>query len=236
MSGGPDDLSVGVLLHVPRSATAEEWRRWALDSQFPGGVIAALLNGEERRLYPEIAALSGVPQDPEWHPEGPVEVHTAHVLNAAAEIAAREALPEQERLVLLFAALTHDFGKPGTTRRRHVRGGTRWTSWGHEAESVPLARGFMERIGMDETVVRSVLPLVAYHMAYRWFEDRKAGARTVRRLASRLAPATVHSLAQLIEADHSGRPPLPPGLPPSAERMRELARKHPRLPPLRNGG
>ena len=35
--------------------------------------------------FPEIAADRGVPQDPDWHPEGDVEVHTMHVVNAAAQ-------------------------------------------------------------------------------------------------------------------------------------------------------
>ena len=39
----------------------------------------------------------------------------------------------------------------------------------------------------------------------------------------RLAPASIVQLLRLIEADHSGRPPLPPGLPEGAARIREMA-------------
>jgi len=39
----------------------------------------------------------------------------------------------------------------------------------------------------------------------------------------RLAPATITDLLRLIEADHSGRPPLPVGLPEGAIRIREMA-------------
>jgi tRNA nucleotidyltransferase (CCA-adding enzyme) len=47
--------------------------------------------------------------------------------------------------------------------------------------------------------------------------------RAVRRLAMRLAPASIVQLLRVIEADHSGRPPLPPGLPPGAVRIRDMA-------------
>jgi tRNA nucleotidyltransferase (CCA-adding enzyme) len=45
----------------------------------------------------------------------------------------------------------------------------------------------------------------------------------VRRLAAKLAPATITQLGRLIEADHSGRPPLPPGMPEEARKMCDLA-------------
>src|SRR5581483_7550650 len=47
--------------------------------------------------------------------------------------------------------------------------------------------------------------------------------RAVRRLAMRLAPASISQLLRLIEADASGRPPREPGLPDSAARIRDVA-------------
>ena len=212
-------------LYIPRAPEAPEWRRWALESTQPGLLIPALQQSGEISAYPEIAALAEIPQDPEWHPEGCVDVHTGHVLDAAARIAEREGLGPEERCTLLYAALAHDFGKPRTTQQRDVRGSLRWTSREHDRVGVPLAEQFLQRIGEEETLIRRVLRLVEFHMAYIWFEDRNAGSRTVRRLVSRLAPATMRDLALLIEADHSGRPPLPPGLPPAAKRMLQLAEK-----------
>lgn len=214
-----------LLLYVPQAPDAAEWRRWALESVQPGLLIPALQQSGEIGIYPEIAALARVPQDPEWHPEGSVDVHTGHVVDAASRIAEREGLGPEERRTLLYAALTHDFGKPRTTQQREVRGRLRWTSREHDRVGVPLAEQFLQRIGEEETLIRRVLRLVEYHMAYIWFTDRNAGSRTVRRLASRLAPATMRDLALVIEADHSGRPPLPPRLPEAAERMVQLAEK-----------
>jgi tRNA nucleotidyltransferase (CCA-adding enzyme) len=100
-----------------------------------------------------------------------------------------------------------------------------WTSYGHDRAGVPIARGFLERIGMDAGLIARVAPLVESHMQYHAFKDPHADLHTVRRLAYRLAPATMRQLGRLIEADHSGRPPLPKRIPEAAARMLELAEK-----------
>ena len=203
---------------------ADDWVAWALRDPLPGERLRELHRTREITAYPELAAMVDVPQDPQWHPEGPVHVHVAHVLDAAAEIAEREALDPRERAVLMFAALTHDLGKPATTVLREKRDGSkRWTSYGHDRAGVPIARQFLEGIGMPEELIREVTPLVEHHMAYRAFSDPNAGTRTVRRLAWQLAPATLRRLGLLIEADHAGRPPLPPQVPEPARRMLVLA-------------
>ena len=75
--------------------------------------------------YPELAALVDCPQDPEWHPEGDVWVHTGHVMDC---FAAERLGDAWEDLVVGFACLAHDFGKPATT----VWKDGRWRSPGHE--------------------------------------------------------------------------------------------------------
>jgi tRNA nucleotidyltransferase (CCA-adding enzyme) len=98
----------------------------------------------------------------------------------------------------------------------------RWTSFGHEAEGGPLARAFLERIGIKSTIVEQVVPLVENHLASSSI-GRDVTPRAVRRLAMRLAPAGIGQLLRLIEADYSGRPPLPSGLPEGALRIRAMA-------------
>ena len=107
---------------LPKERMWEEWKKWALKGQVPsmGLWILDITNW----LDPEILALGNTPQDPEWHPEGDVLVHTMHVVDAAAVVAEREQLDDHDRLVLMFAALTHDFGKPSTTKME----GGRWRS------------------------------------------------------------------------------------------------------------
>jgi len=209
----------------PLAATAEEWMRWAEGCSNPGQLIAWLVQTGRLGEYPELAALIDVPQDAQWHPEGPVHTHTDFVLAAAGRIADREGLHGTERAILLFAALTHDLGKPKTTVQRLKRGELRWTAYGHDQEGVPIAARLLRRLGISEEIVACVLPLVERHMAFRDFTGNETGAKVIRRMALRLAPATLRQLGYLIEADYSGRPPLPQGLPPSARHMLVLAER-----------
>ncbi len=141
-----------------------------------------------------------------------------HVLNQAARVAERDRLAPDDRAVLLFAALAHDFAKPSTTELREREGRVRWTSWGHEPAGGPMARKFLERIGIKSAIVDQVVKLVESHLAHHSI-GREVTPRAVRRLAMRLAPASIAQLVRVIEADASGRPPLEPGIPPAARRL-----------------
>lgn len=212
--------------YFPHAPSREEWLRWAEHAPSPGQLLAWLQETGRLGEYPELAALVDVPQDAEWHPEGPVHTHTGYVLEAAGRIAEREGLEGFERAVLLFAALTHDLGKPATTRQRLKRGELRWTAYGHDQEGVPIAARFLRRVDLPEELIACVLPLVERHMAFRDFTGNETGAKAIRRMAHRLAPATLRQLGYVIEADYSGRPPLPPGLPHPARQMLLLAERH----------
>jgi tRNA nucleotidyltransferase (CCA-adding enzyme) len=207
---------------IAQERIAEEFMKWAIKSANPGRIAEYLLATGWLVHFPEVANILGVPQDPEWHPEGDVGVHTMLVLDAAASIADRDSLDGDERVVLLFSALTHDFAKAGTTALRERSGILRWTAHGHEAAGGPLARAFLERIGIKPAIVDPVVQLVENHLAHSSLRN-DVTPRAVRRLALRLAPANITQLMRLIEADHSGRPPLPAGLPEAAARIREMA-------------
>jgi tRNA nucleotidyltransferase (CCA-adding enzyme) len=207
---------------IAQERVAEEFMKWAMKSKYPGHIAEYLVATGWVAHFPEIGNILGVPQDPEWHPEGDVGVHTMHVVDAGARIAERDSLEDDDRAVLLFAALTHDFAKAGTTALRERNGVLRWTAHGHEAAGGPLARAFLKRIGIKASIVEQVVPLVENHLAHSSLRN-DVTPRTVRRLALRLAPASITQLVRLIEADHSGRPPLPAGLPESAVRIRDMA-------------
>jgi tRNA nucleotidyltransferase (CCA-adding enzyme) len=213
---------VGEYGTIARERVADEFMKWAVKSSRPGRIAEYLADSGWDVHFPEIARLSGVPQDPHWHPEGDVGTHTMFVVDAAARIADRDNVTGDDRAVLIFAALAHDFAKATTTMLREREGKTRWTSWGHEADGGPMARGFLERIGIKSAIVDRVVPMVENHLASSSI-GREISPRAVRRLAMRLAPASIADLLRLIEADHSGRPPLPAGLPEGAIRIREMA-------------
>lgn len=192
-----------------------EWSKWAL-ARHPGAGLRTLAESGWIALYPELVALQGCVQSPQYHPEGDVWTHTGFVCDFAAQIATREELNAERRKVLLFAALCHDLGKPDATQ---IDPNGRIRSYGHDQAGVGPARAFLQRIGALQSVAAQVLPLVREHMAHY----NKLTPRAVRRLAARLAPSSVEQWAWLVEADASGRPPLPPRSP--AEPFVALARK-----------
>lgn len=186
---------------LPKERIWEEWKKWALKSVKPSDGLIVLNQTTWIRHYPEIYALAHCEQDPEWHPEGSVYTHTKHVLDKAVEIAERENLDTQDRLILVFAALCHDFGKPSTTKM--IDG--RWRSPGHCEAGLELIDTFMERIGAPLWLIDPVKRLTKEHLVHM----NKPTARTIRRLANRLKHSNIYMLSLLVEADASGRPPLP---------------------------
>lgn len=198
---------VSLFDELPKERVWEEWKKWALKGVLPSVGLDLLVDTNWIVHFPEINALRNVPQDPEWHPEGDVFVHTQHVVDAAANIADREQLDEHDRLVLMFAALTHDFGKPSTTKMQDGR----WRSRGHCEDGVEPAERFLLNIGAPLAVIAEVKPLISEHLVHAGIKD--PSPRAVRRLANRIAPASIEALGRVVEANHSGRPPLPKGNP-----------------------
>lgn len=194
-----------------------EWHKWAAKSRVPSRGLEMLMKSGWLELFPELSALPGVPQDPQWHPEGDVWIHTLWVCDAAAGLADREGLDETERVILMLAALCHDLGKATTTEFSDGR----WRAHGHCEAGVPLTRSFLERIGCPESIIEVIEPLVAEHLVHA---QGSPSLRSVRRLALRLKKATIGQLMLLVEADLGGRPPLPGGLPENAAQILELSR------------
>jgi len=184
-----------------------EWEKWAIKSAKPSLGLVVLKQTGWLRHFPEIAALDGLPQEPEWHPEGDVFVHTGHCLDALVGFDSWREGPPATRRLLSLAVLAHDFGKALTTKQAERRGRLRWTSPEHEAAGGPLAETFLQRIGAPLEVIDYVRPLVVNHLLHH---DGPSEYRdtTVRRLARKISPATLDDLMAVMRADHLGRPPL----------------------------
>lgn len=184
-----------------------EWDKWATLSIKPSRGLTVLEETDWLRHFPEIAALRGTQQDPEWHPEGDVFDHTQHCLDALVELPEWQSAGLPHRRQLTLAVLAHDFGKPSTTEYAERRGKQRWISPGHESAGGPFSDSFLRRIGAPTELDDKVRPLVQLHLFHHHgqipFSDN-----SVRRLARKLAPATVDDLIAIMRADHNGRPPL----------------------------
>ena len=164
------------------------------------GCLQAL--GVLEKLFPEINALIGVPQDPQWHPEGDVFVHTGLTIDRARELI--DELSYARQVTVMLAALAHDFGKPATTE--FIDG--RLRSRGHEAAGVPPAESFLRRLNIhtiDGYDVRNqVISLVREHLKPgEFFKKRdEVGEGAFRRLARRCEPDLLYRVAK---ADSLGR-------------------------------
>ncbi len=186
-----------------------EWQKWA---KGPHPLMGLKLLRETKwiRKFPDLASMVGMPQDPEWHPEGDAWVHTKLVCDAAAEIADREELGDQDREILMFGALCHDLGKVYTTKQNEEG---RWISPGHAEAGVEISKNFLNDIMAPAYLLDQVPPLVAEHMVHLGFIGKEPTHRVIRRLANRLAPTNFKMWSHVVEADHSGRHPLPKGNP-----------------------
>jgi tRNA nucleotidyltransferase (CCA-adding enzyme) len=154
------------------------------------------------RLFPELAALKGCPQDPEWHPEGDVWVHTLLCLDRGREECAD--LGNERQLAVMLALVCHDFGKPSTTAV--VEGRIR--SMEHEAAGVAPTHTFLDRLNVHTLggfdLREQVVQLVAHHLTpSHFFKNReRVGDGAFRRLAKKLEPELLYRVSR---ADCRGR-------------------------------
>jgi tRNA nucleotidyltransferase (CCA-adding enzyme) len=154
------------------------------------------------QLFPEIRSLRDVPQDPEWHPEGDVYVHTLLAVDRARELI--DDLPYAKQVTVMLAALAHDFGKPPTTE--FIEG--RWRSRGHEEAGVAPTEKFLDRLNIhtiDGYDVRGqVIAIVREHLKPGEFYKKRdeVGEGAFRRLARR---CELELLYRVAKADSLGR-------------------------------
>lgn len=160
--------------------------------------------GAIEQLFPELQALVGVQQEPEWHPEGDVDVHTMMVVDEAAKLI--DDLEYSKQVTVMLGALCHDLGKPPTTE--FVDGRVR--SRGHDEAGVEPTLSFLNKLGvytLDGYDVRGqVIELVRYHLKPGMFYKAKppVGDGAFRRLARKVEPDLLYRVAK---ADSLGRYP-----------------------------
>ncbi len=203
-----------------------EWDKWAVKSTKPSAGLTVLEETGWLVHFPEIAALRGCLQEPEWHPEGDAFTHTQHCLDALVAGEFWQNAPPAKRRQLSLAVLTHDFGKPATTKQLERRGVMRWTSLGHEAAGGEPTTRFLERIGAPHDLASLIIPLVLHHLAHHHSRNGLYTDTQVRRLARKVSPATIDDLCAVMIADSRGRPPLhSPDVLAYIERLRKRARE-----------
>src|SRR3984893_593832 len=106
---------------------------------------------------PEVVAMQGVAQPPQYHPEGDVWTHTLLML---------EGLPAGSSATLAWGILLHDVGKPPTFRPMSETG-DRIRFDGHVAEGVRMAEVICARLRFSNQDSEQILALIADHMRFK---------------------------------------------------------------------
>lgn len=156
------------------------------------------------QIFPEMAALVGVPQEPDWHPEGDVDVHTLMVVDEARKLIDELDYPRQ--VAVMLGALAHDFGKPPTTE--FIDGKIR--SRGHDEAGIEPTLTFLDTLGIHTLygfdVRDQIVQLVRYHLKPGEYYGAKTpvGDGAFRRLARKVEPDLLYRVAK---ADSLGRNP-----------------------------
>ncbi len=104
-----------------------------------------------QQVLPEVAAMKGVQQPPEFHPEGDVWTHTLIMLDGLRD----------PSLTLALGVLLHDVGKPATFR---VAERIRFD--GHVEKGVEIAHALLTRLRFPNQVIEGVEALIANHMRF----------------------------------------------------------------------
>ncbi|ENU07936.1 multifunctional CCA addition/repair protein [Acinetobacter calcoaceticus] len=149
--------------------------------------------GALKHLFPEIDALFGVPQRPEYHPEVDCGIHTLMSLQQACK--------SNYSLDVRFAVLVHDLGKaltPVNELPRHIM---------HEERGVKPVTELCERLKVPTQTRQLALSVCKEHLKCHQIMSLKPG--TVWRLLQRLdvlrRPERVEAFVQACECDARGR-------------------------------
>jgi tRNA nucleotidyltransferase (CCA-adding enzyme) len=188
---------------LPAERVWGEFEKLLLKAEHPSiGFELARELGVTARLLPEMHALIGCPQEPEWHPEGDCWIHTLMVIDEAKT---RNTDLDRPRLAaVMLGAMCHDLGKPLTTAA--IDGRIR--SLGHEEAGVEPSTRLLDRLNvhsLDGFDVRwQVLGMVAHHLKpgafFKVRDEISDGA--FRRLAQKV---DLELLARIARADCNGR-------------------------------
>jgi len=190
---------------LPKERIWGEFEKLLLKPQKPSIGLKWLYDlGVVKQIFPEMHLLVGVPQEPEWHPEGDVDIHTRMVVDEARKLI--DELDYPRAVAVMLGALAHDFGKPPTTE--FIDGRTR--SRGHDEAGVEPTLSFLDTLGiytLDGFDVRNqIVQLVRYHLKPGEYYKAKSpvGDGAFRRLARKVEPDLLYRVAK---ADSLGRNP-----------------------------
>jgi poly(A) polymerase len=143
----------GLIRRVSAERVRDELTRILVEGGARRGFELLDESGLLNDVLPEVAAMKGVEQPPEFHPEGDVWTHTLLMLEGL----------HHPTPTLAWGVLLHDIGKPGTFRV----GPDRIRFDGHVELGVELAKNIMRRLHFSNSDCEQVIALIANHMRFK---------------------------------------------------------------------
>lgn len=146
-----------MITKIAAERNREELNRILIEGHARRGVEMLRDAGLLHELLVEVEAMQGVPQPPEYHPEGDVWTHVMLMLELF------DALPDEARTVTLaWGVLLHDIAKPVTMT---VSDRIRFN--GHAEVGATMARGMLSRLRFPLDEMERIEALVADHMKFK---------------------------------------------------------------------
>ena len=129
-----------------------------LNDDKPSIYLEKTLEAYKLNNYPfsMIKELEEVDQNPKFHPEGNVFIHTMMVIDEGAKVRERSL----NKKAFMWALLLHDIGKKPTTKIRKGK----LTSYNHDIVGADMVRKFLSHFNEEESFIEEVTALVRWHM------------------------------------------------------------------------
>jgi poly(A) polymerase len=164
--------NAGEIKDVSAERIREELIRIFISANRLRGFDLLVESGLMNAVLPEITALRGCEQPPQFHPEGDVFVHTRKML---------ELLPEEVSVPLVFSVLLHDIGKPATFKYDSAEDRIRFN--GHDKIGAEMAARIMERLRFSRHEIDATVEAVDQHMIFK--DVQKMRVSRLKRFMSR---------------------------------------------------
>lgn len=188
-------VNTGELEELAKERVFEEFKKLLLKASKPSLGFELLRELGMLKYFTQLEVLIGCEQEPEYHPEGDVWIHTLMCLDEMVKLRTAD---EYQNLYLMLAVLCHDFGKPSTTLIREGK----ITSYNHEKMGVEPTIEFLQLLTNEKKLIEKVTPLVQHHLAPFQLFLHNSSLKAVKRLAMKV---NIEELCLVALADCKGR-------------------------------
>lgn len=187
------------LNYLPKERVYEEFKKLFLKSAKPSIGFELLRELGVLKYFQELEVLIDCIQDPIYHPEGDVWIHTMMSLDELARILKEKNIEDEHRkLYLFYGILCHDFGKPFCTKE--IDG--KITSFKHESLGIEATISFLSKLTNEKKFIEIVCSLVKNHLTPFQLYLAESSLKAIKRLSLKV---NIEDLCLVCLADCLGR-------------------------------